>query len=947
MARLSPPHRERIDDVHNGTTGLLRDGAPVGMNGSTPSTGSTGSTGRSGLGDRLRAQVDALTAAADELCEACADLADALRPAPGDGMDDPLTVDLSDLHADQTATLLDEAAGTARNAYRLLTRAYAALDDVRDDAKAGTEPSRSEPNGVEPAPGPAANAARPDAEPNGVGPAPDAAGADPKHDRAQPVPGPAPAAAHAEPKHDRPQPVSGPAADPAHAEPKHDRPQPVSGPAAAAAHAEPKHDRPQPVSGPAADPGRADAAPNGIGPAATPAPADAESNGAEPAPEPATDPARANAEPNGVGSAPDAARADPTHDRAELAPGAAADAVGPDLELDGAARATGPATDAARADPMHDRAQPYPGPATDAVGADAEPDGAEQARFERAGFERAGFDRAGFDRAGFERAGFDRAGFERAGFETAPPFEMAWPDLGSVDGVDVLGGTQRGDTDRAAGRDQPAVTDGTRDSTAPDLAEGTGAVTERAVPGAARQGASGMGWAPPPAAGDRSLGEPDVLGGSAWYGSPPWSEARTEWTPPELPTGFDPLTAPAAVLGISELSWRVSAEEPGGLGPATPPEPEPAGPGRLDRPGVDTRGGLDAPAPLDLSGGLSGGLDAPAAVDPPGRLDLAGRSDAMRLEPVAARFWDEAVHPPAEAGEAPITDAPITDAPITDAPITGSPLPMAPIAAALPLHTPAAAAVPPEQTWPDAFVELPRRPHELPEREPLRSVSTGRHSPPALTVVPDAESAPIRAGEQDRDPQQVGLAALTRQVEAARRHLQAAVVVAHDTAHHPRLDGLLGAVEQALAAVTELAQEGRETLTRDVEARTFPGEARFLCAVPWERAPVVAPDPYGADQATSSGLARLLCALGYEAHPVTSSTGVVGVQVRSDRYAAHVALVEPAGGGRQRWSGALEWTDATGASRTWAETLGPVELDEPELAHRVDDLLRRYVGPLV
>src|SRR6266498_2682862 len=142
MARLSPPHRERIDDVHNGTTGLLRDGAPVGMNGSTPSTGSTGSTGRSGLGDRLRAQVDALTAAADELCEACADLADALRPAPGDGMDDPLTVDLSDLHADQTATLLDEAAGTARNAYRLLTRAYAALDDVRDDAKAGTEAGR-------------------------------------------------------------------------------------------------------------------------------------------------------------------------------------------------------------------------------------------------------------------------------------------------------------------------------------------------------------------------------------------------------------------------------------------------------------------------------------------------------------------------------------------------------------------------------------------------------------------------------------------------------------------------------------------------------------------------------------------------------------------------------------------------------------------------------------
>ena len=72
---------------------------------------------------------------------------------------------------------------------------------------------------------------------------------------------------------------------------------------------------------------------------------------------------------------------------------------------------------------------------------------------------------------------------------------------------------------------------------------------------------------------------------------------------------------------------------------------------------------------------------------------------------------------------------------------------------------------------------------------------------------------------------------------------------------------------------------------------------------------------------------------------------MVGVQVRAERYAAHVALVEPAGGGRQRWSGALEWVDRDGASRTWAETLGPVELEEEELARRVDELLRRCAGP--
>jgi hypothetical protein len=126
--------------------------------------------------------------------------------------------------------------------------------------------------------------------------------------------------------------------------------------------------------------------------------------------------------------------------------------------------------------------------------------------------------------------------------------------------------------------------------------------------------------------------------------------------------------------------------------------------------------------------------------------------------------------------------------------------------------------------------------------------------------------------------------------------------------------------------------------------RTFPGEARFLCSQPWERVELVGRDAYGDDVASPAGLAKLLRALGYEAHSVTSSAGAAGVQIRADRYAMQVALVEPAGGGRQRWSGALEWTDEAGASRSWAETLGPVELEDEELARRVDELLRRCVG---
>jgi hypothetical protein len=158
------------------------------------------------------------------------------------------------------------------------------------------------------------------------------------------------------------------------------------------------------------------------------------------------------------------------------------------------------------------------------------------------------------------------------------------------------------------------------------------------------------------------------------------------------------------------------------------------------------------------------------------------------------------------------------------------------------------------------------------------------------------------------------------------------------------MGALLTAVERVLTAVTDLARETRGLLEPGLAERTFPGEARFLCNPPWEHAGLVGRDSYGEEGASPAGLAKLLRALGYEAQSITSATGVTGVQVRSERYAAHIALVEPATGGRQRWSGALEWVDAAGASRTWAETLGPVELEEEELTRRVDELLRRSVG---
>jgi hypothetical protein len=187
-------------------------------------------------------------------------------------------------------------------------------------------------------------------------------------------------------------------------------------------------------------------------------------------------------------------------------------------------------------------------------------------------------------------------------------------------------------------------------------------------------------------------------------------------------------------------------------------------------------------------------------------------------------------------------------------------------------------------------------------------------------------------------------AVLARQVEAARRHLQAALVVASGPAAAQQLGGLLTAIEQVLTAVTDLARETRGLLESGLGERTFPGEARFLCSTPWEGTNLVGRDAYGDDVATPAGLAKLLRALGYEAHSATSAGGIAGVQIRSPRYSMQVALVEPAGGGRQRWSGALEWVDESGTNRTWAETLGPVELEDEELARRVDELLRRSVG---
>jgi hypothetical protein len=286
---------------------------------------------------------------------------------------------------------------------------------------------------------------------------------------------------------------------------------------------------------------------------------------------------------------------------------------------------------------------------------------------------------------------------------------------------------------------------------------------------------------------------------------------------------------------------------------------------------------------------------------------------------------------------------------------------------------------PRDSTWPDAFVEqktrtdlpVPAAFAQPPRYEPAEANAHYQTNPrghyedflaaddprsgngAGVSALPSHDEPagygmPPGSGEIDlpmEDPANPAtLAVLARQIEAARRHLQAAVVVGHKLAATLPPDAGLGVVEQLLADLTQVARATRETMSPGLVDRTFPGEARFLCAQPWERACMVSAD-HGHEPAAPHGLARLLSALGYDADTTSGVGGAKGVAVRSPRYSVHIALVEPAGGGRQRWSGALEWVDANGVTRTWAETLGPVELDEEELARRVDELVRRCVGP--
>ncbi len=832
--------------------------------------------------DRLRARIHALISAARELSDSCADLADALRPIPGSGMDDPLTMDFGRLRAERAAALLDEAASAARGTFGLLDSAYLAVEE-RGHAAAGDPDEVLPPPRVEPSTWPDAFVKRPPRavlQEDGPTPAPPASAAlagwvvvDPDDEAGTGTPVELESALLDQAMDRR----------------------------AANGAAEPVRPAEQAAGSAQARPARAEEAPVRDGPLwAGAAPAQAAPPG------------------DGLGRAEDL----PVRD---LSPSGGAPQAGAGSAGDGPARAgdlpvrdlspsggapqaeAAPAGDArARAEAGPVPGRPVPdGPVPDGPVPDGPlPDGPLP--------------------DGPVREGPLWGGAEEAG---------AAPTAGGP-----LGGEPLPVAERPAGTGAAPAGDGLAEGEPLPAGDGSARVV------AAGMAAPSMLAAPtrldPDSAFDDDGGngrpEPAPLSGAV---SP---EPRSLTLVPPLPPV--PVGRPRSVAAERTRDVVPWADEAGAgqdvADLADPADAEPwageIGAGRDMADLADPADPADAePWAADEPADMADPADAEpwAAGGPVGsRLDFVPPSDLDLAVPVVRTPWRVPESPAA------------ANWPEADPHPTGT-------WAKAHSHwadPPSAAPHPPE-----AWLEADPHRAEPHRAEPHRA---GPHqAEPDRTGPYQAEPRPTGAwalagATQASEPlppvDDPGAAVLSRQVESARRHLQAALVVAHEHGAAPRLRALLTTVERVLTAVTDLARETRGVLEPGLADRTFPGEARFLCSVPWERAALVGADTDGDDVATPAGLARLLRALGYESQSVTSPSGVAGVQVRSERFAAHVALVEPASGGRQRWSGALEWVDPGGASRTWAETLGPVELSDEELARRVDELLRRCVGPL-
>jgi hypothetical protein len=440
---------------------------------------------------------------------------------------------------------------------------------------------------------------------------------------------------------------------------------------------------------------------------------------------------------------------------------------------------------------------------------------------------------------------------------------------------------------------------------------------------------------PPFAVGPSAIGPSSVdpsTGGASTSG-PSTTGPSTTGPSTTGPSTIDPS-------GVGSSGVGPSTARPPAMGPST------GGPSTMDPLSVGPSGG--GPAADYSSAAAPADAPRPAPTDPFTSAPPAPAGSTLAPPAVGSSTLDAlTVGPspvdPSTAGASavdPSAEAPADTDPAARGPFAPDPTPSKPSGVS-------SSSVGPSTAYPLAASSFSSNPSAWAEPGADRYTAGPSVSDPLASAAGPFREDPLDSGAGaavEKPLEEPEAAVLARQVEAARRHLQAALVVANGPGAPRRLGALLTGIEQVLTAVTDLARETRGLLESGLADRTFPGEARFLCSPPWEGTSLVGRDAYGDDAATPAGLAKLLRALGYEAHSATSAGGAASVQIRGPRYSMQVALVEPAGGGRQRWSGALEWEDESGANRTWAETIGPVELEDEELARRVDELLRRSVG---
>lgn len=222
------------------------------------------------------------------------------------------------------------------------------------------------------------------------------------------------------------------------------------------------------------------------------------------------------------------------------------------------------------------------------------------------------------------------------------------------------------------------------------------------------------------------------------------------------------------------------------------------------------------------------------------------------------------------------------------------------------------------------------------------AAATAAHWSPA----PGTPAAFIPAGRSSRritPPEPTKLGVTVRQVEASRRHLQAALLALRDALGADGDVSLLALVERSLSTVTAAADQLREALEPERAETLLPGEARFCCSMPWDGSALVS-SSVATVPATVPGATRILVALGYDAQVSSTVDGQPQISLTGSSFRCRVALQQLRVAGNGEWQLYLDWSDPMRQSRSEAETLGPAELTDDEVARRIDDALRRRLS---